>query len=808
MDRRTFLRLMAAGGVMMAHARPSVAIPRGARRGGGPQSLYGRWIVQDGLPAFRYELDQDAEPAAEWDPFLSPKTRRNWVMVGNRAIRLQAANDGTVALFDEGDGLRWLVAPEPSGTGVSVLDDDAGKTWGSEFAMRAGERPPRRTFGPTWFEVEDAYRGLTLVRTILCPEGETPWVLVRVQLRLARGARGARTVRHVEQWRLRPRFLNLFETAALRTSRGDAAVTYDVVASDAGLVAAEQFAAPTDPPPAGPAAAFLIGPPATLALERLGKTDGDASHRLDGGPYPVLEIATDVRLRPGGRSELWFRFGRLDATPVTQPARLFASSRRALAARLPRGAAPKAPEAACELAWHGALLTGGLAVDRVIGGHSLDQASTYSYLMGFNGAARDPLQHALPLVYVEPDVALSVLRNTCAWAQPNGDLPYALDGAKKPTNIVFRPSDGNLWALWLAAEYAAATGDLAAFDAPLAYHPMHATAAVPLREHLRRQFRFFVDEVGRGERNHVRILNADWNDTAIADSGVDRTVMVAQGSSVLNSAMASWVLAVFAGLATRLGETALAAEATAQADELRGLVAQAWNGKWFHRAYAPGVDPVGDDDCWLEVQPWAILCGAADATQAASLVALIDQGHRAGSPVGARLRWPAPPDRVAAGTWGDATLGGSWFAIDMTLVWAASRGAPDVAWDAWRRMTLGAHTAAYPSIWEGTLSGPDSWNAPESTRPGRTWSAAPAFAMQAFPVNNMHSHAQPLFAYLRLLGVEPTTEGALAVGRGGEFRSRVLQVARSGHGSLRPSGPVVVETSRGVVRGGPGRVRW
>src|SRR5262249_12102754 len=248
-----------------------------------------------------------------------------------------------------------------------------------------------------------------------------------------------------------------------------------------------------------------------------------------------------------------------------------------------------APEAEREIPWHAALLTGGLAVDRVLGGSSLDQASTYSYLMGFNAAARDPLQHALPLVYFEPDAALAVLRNTCAWAQPNGDLPYALDGAKRPTNLVFRPSDANLWALWLAAEYAAATGDLDAFDRPLAYHPSRGAEPVPLCEHLRRQFRFFVDVVGRGERGHVRILNADWYDTAVADAGVHPVLMIERGSSVLNSAMASWVLGVFAGLATRLGETALAAEATAQADDLRALVAQAWNGRWYHRAYAPGV---------------------------------------------------------------------------------------------------------------------------------------------------------------------------------------------------------------------------
>ena len=122
--------------------------------------------------------------------------------------------------------------------------------------------------------------------------------------------------------------------------------------------------------------------------------------------------------------------------------------------------------------------------------------------------------------------------------------------------------------------------------------------------------------------------------------------------------------------------------------------------------------------------------------------------------------------------------------------------------------TLSSHTSAYPDVWEGTLSGPDSWNAPESTRPGRTWTAAPAFAMQAFPVSNMHSHAQPLLAYLRLLGVEPTAAGSLAVGGDGAFQSRVFALGRDGHGSLQASGSVMLETRHGAVLGGPGRVEW
>ena len=806
-QRRTFLRWLVAGGASLATA-PWTGHSRGTAFGAprdlpvDPRaSLYGRWVVRGRLPAFAYEADHETLPEAEWDPIVAPRTRRHWVMVGNRAIKLQAANDGTVALFDEGDGLRWLVAADPVGTGVSLLDD-GGRLWGTDYAARAGGAPPVRTFGPTWFEVKDALGGLTLERTILCPEGQVPWLLVRVRLALARAASASRTVRHVERWALRPRFLNLLESTDLRRTRAELAVGYDVTPSGSGLVAVERFAPPTSPGAVGQAARTLIGPPATLVLEPLGGTVGEA--RFAGTPHPVLEIETPLVLAPGERRELWFRFGRHDGSPVPDPGALMRTSLRALAARLPRASARPAPAARHEIPWHAALLTGGLSVDRVIGGHTLDQASAYSFLLGFNGAARDPLQHALPLVYVEPGLALSVLRNTCAWAKPDGDLPYALDGAKRPTNIVFRPSDQNLWALWLAAEYAAATGDLAAFDQPLAYHPAHGALAVPLREHLRRQLRFFVDVVGRGEAGHVRILNADWNDVAISDSGVERAVMIERGSSVLNSAMAAWVLAVFAGLCDRLGETALATETRAQADELRGLVAAAWNGRWFHRAYAPGVGPVGDADLWLEVQPWAILCGAADADQARALLATIAAGAAAGSPLGARLRWP----RRAGGTaWGEGTAGGIWYAITMTLVWAAARVAPELAWDLWRRMTLASHTAAYPDVWEGTLSGPDAWNAPESARPGRTW-GTPGLAMQGFPVNNLHSHAQPLLAYLRLLGVEPTPRGTLAVGDGGQFRSRVFRVGPGGHGRVEARGPVGLETSLGTVGGGPGTVRW
>jgi hypothetical protein len=143
----------------------------------------------------------------------------------------------------------------------------------------------------------------------------------------------------------------------------------------------------------------------------------------------------------------------------------------------------------------------------------------------------------------------------------------------------------------------------------------------------------------------------------------------------------------------------------------------------------------------------------------------------------------------------------------MTLVWAAAECDPELAWDEWKRMTLCAHTAAYPGIWTGTVSGPDAYNGVESPRAGQAW-GTPLLAMQANPINNQHSHSQPLLSYLRLLGIEPLPDGRLKLRGGAAFSSRTFEIAADGHGRLEARGPVVLDTPFGEVRGGPGTLRW
>src|ERR1043165_6605300 len=100
MRRRSFLRLMMIGGSAVATSSAIGCGPLAeahGMHGDPPVSLYGRWMRRARMPAFLYDADQDTLAAVEWDPIIAPRTRRNWLMVGNRAIRLQGANDGTVS---------------------------------------------------------------------------------------------------------------------------------------------------------------------------------------------------------------------------------------------------------------------------------------------------------------------------------------------------------------------------------------------------------------------------------------------------------------------------------------------------------------------------------------------------------------------------------------------------------------------------------------------------------------------------------------------------------------------------------------
>jgi hypothetical protein len=227
--------------------------------------------------------------------------------------------------------------------------------------------------------------------------------------------------------------------------------------------------------------------------------------------------------------------------------------------------------------------------------------------------------------------------------------------------------------------------------------------------------------------------------------------------------MASYVFDHYARLLNYAGgDPAVVAGIRRRAEEHRKAVQQQWTGKWFRRAWlGPSQGWLGEKGLWLEPQPWTIIGGVTTEEQTRALVRVLDQELRRASPIGA-FQLDKSPDTTGLGEWktepGTSIAGGVWPSLNATLIWALARIDGGMAWDEWKKNSFARHAEAYPGIWYGTWSGPDVLNSAWSKHPGETTAGRP-FGWTDFPVLNMHTHACPLFAATKLLGLEFTETG-------------------------------------------------
>jgi hypothetical protein len=155
-------------------------------------SSFGEWGSDGGLPVFYETVHPDDEVCA-WDPIVAPVTKRHWCALGNRRLQVIFDNHATAAIRDTASGFAWLTPR--SGTGATVID----AAWGTDFARWPASwknQAPVRTWGPTWFTLEGEHDGIRVSRMIGLPEGDAPWMFVRVAVTSAT----ARSVTVSEEW--------------------------------------------------------------------------------------------------------------------------------------------------------------------------------------------------------------------------------------------------------------------------------------------------------------------------------------------------------------------------------------------------------------------------------------------------------------------------------------------------------------------------------------------------------------------------------------------------------------------------------
>ncbi len=790
MSRRKFLAGLAgvagvgaaaATGLLTWRARHRRAEPTTESKEGG---IFGEWVDADGLPAFRYTLDHRTDPRAEYTISDGVTSRLNWHHLGNDATAAIATNDGWVQLFDFSHGPRWM----------NYWDADAGRYGGgfgwvhedgavnpTLFVDADPQASSVREFGTGYYDTRVTSNDLEIDRRVTLPFGNATWLLSRVTIRNTSDR--ARSLRHFEYWDVNPRWLAFGVPEQQRTEAAKE-LEYRVDASVGRLTAVEQQTAgavplrtlklPQVPPQPGPTL-FLV----PLAGTRVDGFDVDPTRFFGNGGraapdavaagactdssetrHPCFVYQSNVELAAHGETTLWFAYGyTYDALPdfPSDPASGEQRSLDAWRSWLPAFSIKGEPGLCRELTWHAYYTRASVMYDAYFGRRTIPQGFWYLYGSGFNAGLRDSVQHALPMVYFEPALARDVMLSVLAQADKTGHFPYSMTGYGIAYDFIWMPGDYDVWALWLASEYVLATRDTAVLDQQLAYYPPDAGDTAAVWDHLTLAYRHLADVVGLGASGLLHARNADWNDGLVFEaSPKDIAGFVRDGESTLASAFAAWVLPKFASVARLRGETALADEVDAFASGLRDRLKTYWTGKWLARAILPDGTVYGTDRLHLEPQPWAILSGVTDDAQSDTVLRQIDTLLRDGSPLGAEIMSALDGTQ----TTGESTDGGVWLSLTHTLVWAAAQRNPAMAWDEFMRNTLRNHATVYPDVWVGVWSGPDAYNSPRSSRPGWTWDL-PALNVfgQSWPIQNVHTHSQPLLSFLRLAGVEPTESG-------------------------------------------------
>jgi hypothetical protein len=500
------------------------------------------------------------------------------------------------------------------------------------------------------------------------------------------------------------------------------------------------------------------------------------------GPASALLLERHLHLKPNESKTIFFLYGyvpegfkaeALIKKYSADPAGILSRSSAQWKKEGLRFSVPSEPWVDREISWHNYYLRSSMTYDSYFREHIISQGHVYQYIMGFQGAGRDPLQHTMPFIFSNPGIVKEIIRYTLKEIQPDGSIPYGIVGSGVPMPSAFDPGDQEMWLLWTTSEYVLATRDKKFLDEKIIPYPNRTASPTDptVREYLFRAFTHLVNVIGVGKHGLMRLAMGDWNDGIVVGRVPEKynQEVHAQGESVLNAAMACYVLDFYARMLDYIGDTANAAEAHAKAEGQRKAVQANWAGHWFRRAWlGPNLDWIGDDRIWLEPQPWAIIGGATTPEQSKALVASIDELLRDPSPIGSMIlnKGESTPSKRP----GILENGGIWPSINGTLIWALAMTDPRAAWDEWKKNCLAAHAEAYPEIWYGIWSGPDTYNSVLSKYPGQTQFGEPptdgkksptdwGVHWTDFPVMNMHSHGWPLYSAAKLLGVDFREDG-------------------------------------------------